>query len=492
MVIDLFKVLRQRYFTTEHKKQHKEKMNNRGMSLVEVIISITILSIVIVPTMHALTQAMSYNLKSRRRQEATLAGEGIMEAFKGYDLQTLQIMFGGTPPADYSGPEISSHGGGMIEYKIINPDGTEKIDKNYIYAEPAGSSATYSYSVDASGKYTFTIDNLLTDTGKIYNVEIAAVPDAAESIYTVTNMKAKGETACVECESSWNDTADVKTAALNDLKVNCSDFESYVNNKAGNETGHPEDNAENMSYSQLTANDVNEGNIVIDERIMEFDISSSSVLPKVTYKYHVSGVPYYVPLRSATGGVPDGYGGLTPVVETIIGRELKYLDRYPDATREFSFVYDTSLAVSGTDMSEVYLYYYPDYDVKDTIKINNYSGSAVNCYLIKQSSNRYSKANTSIKESGYNVNVEGSSDVTLYHNLRQNIGANNDNVPSPNITGCDEKNVTNVLDSTGNIKWTADAATKRTDKVLSYNVTLMIKDTDGNLITSMDSTMNEK
>ena len=52
-------------------------------------------------------------------------------------------------------------------------------------------------------------------------------------------------------------------------------------------------------------------------------------------------------------------------------------------------------------MSEVYLYYYPDYDVKDTIKINNYSGSAVNCYLIKQSSNRYSKANTSIKESGY-------------------------------------------------------------------------------------------
>ena len=101
-------------------------------------------------------------------------------------------------------------------------------------------------------------------------------------------------------------------------------------------------------------------------------------------------------------------------------------------------------------------------------------------------------AKSSIKESGYNVSVEGSSDVTLYHNLRQNIGANNDNVPSPNITGCDEKNVTNVLDSTGNIKWTADAATKRTDKVLSYNVTLMIKDTDGNLITSMDSTMNEK
>ena len=474
MVIELFKRLIQRYYDTGHEEKHKRKLNNRGMSLVEVIISITILSIVVVPTLHAISSAMSYNLKSRRRQEATLAGESIMESFKGYDIEKLKTVF--------------SNGG---KTNIKKADGT--TEEKGFYGEPGNGNYAYLENIDGSGNlmnYDFTINDLLTDTGKTYNVEIVATPDKAEAIYTVKNMKEPGQTACIKCDTSWNDIGPAKNKALERFNAECPDFQSYVNDKAAEITGHPEDIAENMSYSQLTNGDVQEGNIVIDERIMEFDILSDKVYPKVIYKYHVSGVPFYVPVRSKTGGIPDGYvegDPIPPVVEKIVGRELKFLDRYPagEEKREFTYVDESaSLTVTASDMSEVYLYYYPNYEVaRDTIKIVNTTGNPVTCYLIKQQSDKYSKTKTEINETKYKAYVEGTGDITLYHNLRQNIGDYTKTIADQSITGCTDKNIAD-FDSA--------VTDKKTDKVLSYNITLTISDTDGNVITSMDSTMNEK
>ena len=97
MVINLFRWLERRFYakknTQQLKEQHNKKLNNRGMSLVEVIISITILSIVVVPTLQALTSAMTYNARARRRQELTLSGERIMESVYGYDIEDVKLMF---------------------------------------------------------------------------------------------------------------------------------------------------------------------------------------------------------------------------------------------------------------------------------------------------------------------------------------------------------------------------------------------------------------
>lgn len=70
-----------------------KKLNNKGMSLVEVIVAITILGLVAVPVLHSLTTAMVYNAKARNRQEMTLTAESIMETFKGYDLDELKVRF---------------------------------------------------------------------------------------------------------------------------------------------------------------------------------------------------------------------------------------------------------------------------------------------------------------------------------------------------------------------------------------------------------------
>ena len=75
------------------RRRRKTKLNNGGMSLVEVIISITILAVVAIPVLHSLTTAMVYNTKARIRQEMTLKAESIMESFKGYSLKELNEMF---------------------------------------------------------------------------------------------------------------------------------------------------------------------------------------------------------------------------------------------------------------------------------------------------------------------------------------------------------------------------------------------------------------
>ena len=81
---------------TEHKeglKNAKIITDNKGLSLVEVIVAIMILSLVVVPTLHSITMAMGYNQKARIRQSVTVSAESVMEVFKGYDMESLRAAF---------------------------------------------------------------------------------------------------------------------------------------------------------------------------------------------------------------------------------------------------------------------------------------------------------------------------------------------------------------------------------------------------------------
>ena len=74
-------------------KKHRRRLSNSGMSLVEVVIAMAILSIVVVGVMQSLTMAMVYNKKARTKQDTTIKAESIMELFKGYNMDELYKMF---------------------------------------------------------------------------------------------------------------------------------------------------------------------------------------------------------------------------------------------------------------------------------------------------------------------------------------------------------------------------------------------------------------
>lgn len=503
MVINLFRWLERRFYakrhTEQHKEQHNKKLNNRGMSLVEVIISITILSIVVVPTLQALTSAMTYNARARRRQELTLSGESIMESFKGYDIETLKLMFDSTytPGAGYNGPVIESHGDGKVKYAGIN----EKVFNG------SATGGTYTLSVDPAGVCTFGIDGLTTETGRQYNVQITAEPASPESLFHVVNMK--NSDVNVQCDIEWNEKiggTSIDQAAFDDLinnyyseLVSCMD--AKVQNTQPSDYAVGEELNEHIDTFLKTKGNLNIGNIVIHDRVLEFEIGSTGITTKVTYNYYVSNVPYYKPVHPP--GMIDEYEGAAPPVT--IGGTLQYLSRFPEGDNTYKTItktVDTVSMVSALAVDDnVYLYYYPNYDMQDDkVVINNNSGVALNCYLIKQRAGNVSETWTTTHEQGYKVKVDkqGGNDVNLYHNLNENVGKPSSTVPNPEIatnftngSTHQGENLAEVLDAGGNIKHKA-ADSEYVDKTLAYNLTLNITDTSGNLVTTLNSTMNEK
>lgn len=77
---------------TEMRAQKKPN-SNAGFSLVELLIAVTILSIIVIPLMHLFLSSAKLNVKSRQTLRATTVAQDIMEGLKAYDVDELQEQF---------------------------------------------------------------------------------------------------------------------------------------------------------------------------------------------------------------------------------------------------------------------------------------------------------------------------------------------------------------------------------------------------------------
>jgi prepilin-type N-terminal cleavage/methylation domain-containing protein len=58
----------------------RKELNNKGFSLVELMIATVILAIIVAPLLHSFVTAAHTTVKSRQMGDATLASENIAEA----------------------------------------------------------------------------------------------------------------------------------------------------------------------------------------------------------------------------------------------------------------------------------------------------------------------------------------------------------------------------------------------------------------------------
>ncbi len=301
------------------------KLNNRGMSLVEVIIAITILGIVAVPVLHSLTTAMVYNQKARIRQEMTLTAESIMETFKGYDLETLFERFGGSGDAslkgdggragvnvDSSDNEIPDVGIKGVKCKFVD------TDSGYYYeSEPY--TIPYAEGDKTAKKYTFYIDDMKADNGNLYDVTITATPNSIEDIMEPIQMEPTRDAVFL---GNRNYDTEAHDKAVDDFKTNHKSdlLAEFGANAYADVDGEKKEITEAFIENEMPIGSY----IKLDEKHLTFDIEEKDdnyeVNVQLEFTYHFVEYPYYV--KKGHSSVPDEYesmeessDGGTPVPE---------------------------------------------------------------------------------------------------------------------------------------------------------------------------------
>ncbi len=71
----------------------KRRIDNKGMTLVELLLAVTILAIIVVPLLHAFVSSARINRKSRITAKLTTVGQDIMEGLKAYSIEDLAYEF---------------------------------------------------------------------------------------------------------------------------------------------------------------------------------------------------------------------------------------------------------------------------------------------------------------------------------------------------------------------------------------------------------------
>lgn len=475
-------------------KLHKDQ---RGMSLVEVIVAITILGIVAVPVLHSLTTAMVYNAKARNRQEMTLTAENIMETFKGYDLE-------GDDPDTLVKRFESGTGIEGVAYQDATPG-----HSGYRHVPGA-----------APNEHIFYIYDMEADNGQLYDVTITAVPNGIEEIMEPENMEPTRD-AIFKGDSQYDSQA--HNAAFNDFIANhkgdlVSAFSDDADDKGYNGAyvelaGHKEQITEalvdNMGISSY---------IQIDEKRLMFTVSSSgsssdetyAVTAKLQYTYHFADYPYYVKKEGASQSDPyvDNGGSQVPV-ENAEEWQSETLQWYHT---ENALSVDIPLSdpeenvyknPAAAELARLFIYYYPNYGLDagaDQILIDNQTGISLQCFILKQRTQKFSSNSLKTKENGYKAYVKvtnsGGGSCEVYHNFYDNIGygnGENGSTTAPVITGSNITGQYSYTTKSSDPPGTKPQLQAKFEKAqaLSYRIRLEVTQ-GGRTITTLESTMNER
>lgn len=92
----------------------RRKLNNTGVSLVEIVVAMFLLAIVTVSVLTVLVYSIRLNSRSRTRQQTTAAAQTVMENFKAYSVRELCEQFNG----------IQENIGGVDTVKSFSVSGT--------------------------------------------------------------------------------------------------------------------------------------------------------------------------------------------------------------------------------------------------------------------------------------------------------------------------------------------------------------------------------
>lgn len=351
------------------KNAGKQNIGNRGMTLVEVIVAMAVLTIIIIPVMRSFVYSARYNAKAHSLQKATVAAQTIMENFKAYAVDDICQQF---------------------------------ADGNFM----VGSESPVSYYEAVHDPTTFQHTYLIGDisyNGNVYDAQVILIPSTSLAPISM-NTYMDSDAYCdavymVEAGSAY----DIYNTVINEVQTAWS----AVTDKADTE---PED--------------FDTENIVFERRI-EINIESSGKTTVAeTYSYSTS---YVYNTESATNTFSySGHVMMDDDPSDGIDSPIVIYDN--SGTKEASGgrailknVYYYFYPLYTSSESDHWI-------DSDKVVVNSNYGENVNFYAIKQKS---SISETELKvreEKAYNserINFALNGQLTMYDNLRVNVGDQN-------------------------------------------------------------------
>ena len=166
------------------------RRDNRGLTLVELLVAMTILAIVLVPLLHAFTTAARVNAKAKNNFRATTVAQTLMEQMSAYTMEENVLHFYEKPTefqiypssnayytdANYAaqyGEILAQDANGVTKetasVKDTNGDGTKE------FADRSASSFSDTADADLyANRYAFFLKGVKTDDGKgVYDIRVS-------------------------------------------------------------------------------------------------------------------------------------------------------------------------------------------------------------------------------------------------------------------------------------------------------------------------------
>lgn len=376
--------------------------NNKGLSLIEVLVAITILAIVVTPFLHSFVTTANTNRKAKDIHKATVLAQSIVESCKAESLEDIAMQF--DYPAEgfrivstdriNNGTDWRFHVKELRLNTTVSPSSPPAYLKTINYESPLIASETDKRSKvtssiywegapkkteflgQSNGFYYFAMENVKQDNSK-YDVLIKLDASSYHGGGTTPDYNDK--------EFNQIPVIDDKQDAL------CVQKDMYRENAITKFHGE---------YPTVSESDIADAmKCSITVNIEKTSSGPGAYVTKVWTDY-----------RYAYKHGTDA--------ETY----------YPKTQHNF----DSS--ETGMDLRNVYLYYYPLYDhsaTRDVITINNPSAVPVDFYLFKQYRNGPPPApvTTETQESDYRLNLlfneagatETNVQTRLHSNLKQNV-----------------------------------------------------------------------
>lgn len=370
------------------------KRNNVGMSLVEVVAAIAILSIVILAVLQSFVYSARYNARSRERQQTTAAAQTVMENFKAYSVQEIYDQF-----VSYD-PNVSGSGyhlnGGLGSYYEGVPGGYLKFEISHMQYQE-----------------------------ELYDVRIDVFPHGSEAsqVSTLIYEPPTQEHAAAYVGYAGMD-ADALRGIMGEVAEKWTEHERAA--LGGGAPGTtPDPSATSVPAITHSPAEVDSSKIHITSRDLRIDIddSTGNYVAKVScaYTYDVTDYPY----------IKDTHGG----TDTFSLSGQTYEMDLSDDNSMSKEIFNQASALECLN-----LYYYPAYRYvpavsglpgadspvrigEDHIYINNSSDTDIKCYIYKQKNLAVSDARLSTAENVYEVNLHLNGADVYDDNLNVMLGS---------------------------------------------------------------------